>query len=207
MAGVPVQSLDTYLARAVRKGESIAICEQIGDPAKSKGPVERQVVRVVTPGTVTDDGLLEDLLNAEPRECRARGEDPLFGIAYQNWSERPEGQPVRLEYIETRLQGEDEAVTPPPGWHVCGLARIVGRQFVVQRDDDGLLAREVAIQEADADTSLLRDIPEGCRFVAVGGNELHGRRVETDPGLSTLGCLAAGTAPLSRLDNFDEHVH
>ena len=60
MAGVPVQSLDTYLARAVRKGESIAICEQIGDPAKAKGPVERQVVRVVTPGTVTDDGLLEE---------------------------------------------------------------------------------------------------------------------------------------------------
>jgi DNA mismatch repair protein MutS len=60
MAGVPVVSLDTYLARAVRKGESIAICEQVGDPAKSKGPVERQVVRVVTPGTVTDDGLLEE---------------------------------------------------------------------------------------------------------------------------------------------------
>ena len=46
-------------ARLVRKGESVAICEQIGDPAKSKGPVERQVVRVVTPGTVTDDALLE----------------------------------------------------------------------------------------------------------------------------------------------------
>src|SRR6185295_4148289 len=45
MAGVPVQTVDTYLARAVRKGESVAICEQIGDPAKSKGPVERQVVR------------------------------------------------------------------------------------------------------------------------------------------------------------------
>ena len=60
MAGVPVQTLDTYLARAVRKGESVAICEQIGDPAKSKGPVERQVVRVVTPGTVTDDALLEE---------------------------------------------------------------------------------------------------------------------------------------------------
>jgi DNA mismatch repair protein MutS len=60
MAGVPVQTLDTYLARAVRRGESVAICEQIGDPAKSKGPVERQVVRVVTPGTVTDDALLEE---------------------------------------------------------------------------------------------------------------------------------------------------
>jgi DNA mismatch repair protein MutS len=60
MAGVPVQTLDTYLARAVRRGESVAICEQIGDPAKAKGPVERQVVRVVTPGTVTDDALLEE---------------------------------------------------------------------------------------------------------------------------------------------------
>ncbi|MFM7065234.1 MAG: DNA mismatch repair protein MutS, partial [Gammaproteobacteria bacterium] len=59
MAGVPVVTLETYLSRLVRKGESVAICEQVGDPAKSKGPVERAVVRVVTPGTVTDDALLE----------------------------------------------------------------------------------------------------------------------------------------------------
>jgi DNA mismatch repair protein MutS len=58
MAGVPVQALDHYLARLVRLGESVAICEQIGDPATSKGPVERKVVRVVTPGTLTDDQLL-----------------------------------------------------------------------------------------------------------------------------------------------------
>ncbi|MBC7984801.1 MAG: DNA mismatch repair protein MutS, partial [Candidatus Obscuribacterales bacterium] len=60
MAGVPVHTLDNYLARLVRKGESVAICEQMGDPSKSKGPVDRQVVRVVTPGTVTDDALLEE---------------------------------------------------------------------------------------------------------------------------------------------------
>ena len=60
MAGVPHHSVDGYLARLVRKGESVAICEQLGDPAKSKGPVERQVVRVVTPGTITDEALLED---------------------------------------------------------------------------------------------------------------------------------------------------
>src|SRR3954454_16791673 len=59
MAGVPYHSVDTYLARVVRKGESVAICEQIGDPAKSKGPVERQVVRIITPGTVTDEALLD----------------------------------------------------------------------------------------------------------------------------------------------------
>ncbi len=59
MAGVPVQSVEGYLGRLLRRGESVAICEQIGDPAKSKGPVERQVVRVVTPGTVTEDALLD----------------------------------------------------------------------------------------------------------------------------------------------------
>ena len=59
MAGVPVHSVDQYLARLVRGGHHVAVCEQIGDPAASKGPVERQVVRVVTPGTLTDDSLLE----------------------------------------------------------------------------------------------------------------------------------------------------
>ena len=58
MAGVPFHSLEGYLARLVALGESIAICEQIGDPATSKGPVERKIVRVVTPGTLTDDALL-----------------------------------------------------------------------------------------------------------------------------------------------------
>ena len=60
MAGVPYHAVDNYLARLVRLGESVAICEQVGDPATSKGPVERQVVRVITPGTLTDDALLDE---------------------------------------------------------------------------------------------------------------------------------------------------
>ncbi|OGS95932.1 MAG: DNA mismatch repair protein MutS, partial [Gallionellales bacterium RIFCSPLOWO2_02_FULL_57_47] len=60
MAGVPYHAAEQYLARLVRLGESVAICEQIGDPATSKGPVERKVVRIVTPGTVTDSALLEE---------------------------------------------------------------------------------------------------------------------------------------------------
>src|SRR2546423_8330022 len=60
MAGVPFHAVDSYLARLVRKGESVAICEQLTDPAASKGPVERAVVRIVTPGTVTDTALLEE---------------------------------------------------------------------------------------------------------------------------------------------------
>ncbi|MFT4677409.1 MAG: DNA mismatch repair protein MutS [Candidatus Azotimanducaceae bacterium] len=59
MCGVPYHSVDGYLARLVKQGVSVAICEQIGDPATSKGPVERKVVRIVTPGTVTDENLLD----------------------------------------------------------------------------------------------------------------------------------------------------
>ncbi|MGZ5580126.1 MAG: DNA mismatch repair protein MutS [Methylobacter sp.] len=60
MAGIPYHAAEGYLAKLLKYGESIAICEQIGDPATSKGPVERKVVRIVTPGTVTDEALLED---------------------------------------------------------------------------------------------------------------------------------------------------
>lgn len=60
MAGVPFHSLDQYLAKLVKLGKSVAIAEQIGDPATSKGPVERKVVRVVTPGTLVEDSLLDE---------------------------------------------------------------------------------------------------------------------------------------------------
>jgi DNA mismatch repair protein MutS len=60
MAGVPVHSVESYLAKLVRLGESVAIAEQIGDPATAKGPVDRQVTRIVTPGTLTDSELLDD---------------------------------------------------------------------------------------------------------------------------------------------------
>jgi DNA mismatch repair protein MutS len=60
MCGVPFHSLDGYLAKLVKLGESVAICEQIGDPATSKGPVERKVMRIVTPGTLTDADLLPE---------------------------------------------------------------------------------------------------------------------------------------------------
>ena len=92
MAGVPVHSVEGYLGRLLRRGESVAICEQIGDPAKSKGPIERQVVRVITPGTVTEDALLErsraTLLAALLRD----GE--RFGLA---WLELSSGRFTILE--------------------------------------------------------------------------------------------------------------
>ncbi|WP_028387801.1 DNA mismatch repair protein MutS [Legionella fairfieldensis] len=77
MAGVPYHAVESYLARLLKKGESVAICEQIGDPATSKGPVERQVTRIITPGTVTDEALLDakqdNILLAIHRQHEAYG--------------------------------------------------------------------------------------------------------------------------------------
>ncbi len=60
MAGVPVHSVESYLARLIKLGEAVAVAEQVGDVATAKGPVERKVVRVVTPGTVTDSELMAE---------------------------------------------------------------------------------------------------------------------------------------------------
>ncbi|MCG6940088.1 MAG: DNA mismatch repair protein MutS [Thiohalocapsa sp.] len=86
MAGVPYHAAESYLAKLVRAGVSVAICEQLGDPAKSKGPVERKVVRVVTPGTLTDEALLDDrrenLLCAIAEAAPAKGgAGERFGLA------------------------------------------------------------------------------------------------------------------------------
>jgi DNA mismatch repair protein MutS len=80
MAGVPVHAVDGYLARLVRKGESVAICEQVGDPGSTRGPIERGVVRVVTPGTVTDAALLDD--RADTLVASLLQEGARFGLAW-----------------------------------------------------------------------------------------------------------------------------
>jgi len=83
MAGVPYHAADNYLARLVKLGESIAICEQIGDPATSKGPVERKVMRIITPGTVTEDALLNDRQNILLVAIHSEGKQDKqrFGLA------------------------------------------------------------------------------------------------------------------------------
>ena len=73
MAGVPVHAVESYLAQLIKLGESVAICEQIGESGDGKGPVERKVVRVVTPGTLTDAELLDDKRDsAAASRCNAR---------------------------------------------------------------------------------------------------------------------------------------
>lgn len=73
MCGVPFHAVDTYLARLIKLGESVAICEQVGEVGASKGPVERKVVRVVTPGTLTDSNCSTTRANRCCSQCmRAR---------------------------------------------------------------------------------------------------------------------------------------
>jgi DNA mismatch repair protein MutS len=82
MAGVPAHAVEAYLARLVRRGESVAICEQLGDPAKTKGPIERQVVRIITPGTVTDEALLDARSDTLVAAVARDGEGEDFGLAW-----------------------------------------------------------------------------------------------------------------------------
>ncbi len=84
MAGVPAVTLDSYLAKLVRKGESVAICEQRGDPGKTKGPMEREVVRIVTPGTLTDEALLEE--RRDNLLASVFGANGRFGLAWLDLS-------------------------------------------------------------------------------------------------------------------------
>src|SRR5215213_3238040 len=125
MAGVPFHSVDGYLAKLVRKGECVAVCEQMGDPAKCKGPVERQVIRIVTPGTVTEDALLDarrDTLLAAVARDGAR-----FGLAWLDLAAgrftvlQSEGEGALAAEIERLkpaelLVSEDQmrALTPSP---------------------------------------------------------------------------------------------
>jgi len=107
MAGVPYHAAEQYLARLVRMGESVAICEQIGDPATSKGPVERKVVRIVTPGTVTDSALLEEKRdNLLLAMHRANNE---IGLAWLNLAS---GQFVLAEIDAAQLVAELERLRP-----------------------------------------------------------------------------------------------
>jgi DNA mismatch repair protein MutS len=86
MAGVPYHSVESYLAELIAAGESAAICEQIGEPGKTKGPMERRVTRIVTPGTVTDEALLNDRRDNLIACVNHEYKSDIYGIAVINMS-------------------------------------------------------------------------------------------------------------------------
>ena len=152
MAGVPVHALETYLARLVRLKVAAVICEQIGDPATSKGPVERQVSRIITPGTITDDGLLEErrdnLLCAVHQIDKDIGLAALdlsnarFSVMELNDAEALEGELERLQPAELLLSESNtltwlrqrDGVSERSPWHFDPLSarRQLCEQFGVR---------------------------------------------------------------------------
>lgn len=119
MAGVPVHSVENYLAKLIKLGEPVAICEQVGDVATAKGPVERKVVRVVTPGTLTDTELMSDKADAlllALAQHTHRGQT-VHGLA---WLALSSGELSLTECADHEL----------PGW----LARLNAAEVLVERE-------------------------------------------------------------------------
>src|SRR3954469_21996631 len=167
MAGVPYHAVEQYLAKLVKLGESVAICEQIGDPATSKGPVERKVVRVVTPGTLTDAALLSDksdvYLLAMCVAHNRRGVATSVGLAWLNLASGAlrlaEGAPEQgaaalermgpAEILVAGTTADSTSWTPPtgaraltrvPGWHfdvASGTQRLCDQLEVAGLDGFG----------------------------------------------------------------------
>ncbi len=154
MAGVPYHAVEGYLAKLIRMGESVAICEQIGDPATSKGPVERKVVRIVTPGTVTDEALLEErrdnLICAIAQSKESYGLATLditsgrFSVQQLDSAETLAGELERLHPVELIVSEEMSAAPKRSGltrlapWHFeyDSAHRLLCQQFAT-RDLNG----------------------------------------------------------------------
>ncbi len=117
MAGVPFHAADQYLAKLVKLGESVAICEQIGDPATSKGPVERKVMRVITPGTLSDSNLLPEKSERPLLALCIVTEKKLITVGLA-WLSMASGALKMMEFsgnvtsIDNRLQQELERISP-----------------------------------------------------------------------------------------------
>ncbi|MGZ5035919.1 MAG: DNA mismatch repair protein MutS [Usitatibacter sp.] len=153
MAGVPYHSVEQYLAKLVKLGESVAICEQVGDPATSKGPVERRVTRVVTPGTLTDSALLPASRESLLAAVHVAGD--LAGIA---WISLASGRLAVTEVPLARLRAELERLQPAELLASHDLAIAIEPMPAMKRLDpwqfDAAAARrDLARQFATADLS------------------------------------------------------
>jgi len=131
MCGIPYHAAEQYLARLVKLGLSVAICEQVGDPATSKGPVERKVMRIVTPGTLTDSALLDEKRDNLLLSLHQR--NGLLGMAWMNLASGHfyvcetaiDNLPAELERLQPSeiLQAENSNLLPAascrqlPSWH------------------------------------------------------------------------------------------
>ena len=148
MAGVPAHAVDGYLAKLVRQGESVVICEQIGDPAASRGPVERQVTRIVTPGTVTDDALLparrDNLLVAVNIHARCVGLATLDLASGRFGLQEVESETALIDEIE-RLQPSEILLAEGPDLPLGASG--VARKFKPVWQFDTVAGREALMRQ------------------------------------------------------------
>lgn len=149
MAGVPYHAAESYLARLVKMGESVAVAEQIGDPATSKGPVERKVVRIVTPGTVSDEALLDE--RQESLLCAAVAADTSYGLAWLDISSgrfhvTEVNHPVAFDAELARIQPA-ELLVPEDSPLYSKLRQMRGVRARPPWDFDSESARRALIQQ------------------------------------------------------------
>jgi DNA mismatch repair protein MutS len=160
MAGVPYHAVEQHLAKLIRLGESVAICEQIGDPATAKGPVERRVTRIVTPGTVTDAALLE-----AKRDCLLVAIAPSqqrVGLAGLDLA----GGQLRLRDLPaTELPAELERLAPSELLYPEGMYQESGRPW-----REGVASRALPPWHFDTDAATRRLTAQlGTRDLAAYG--------------------------------------
>ncbi|UCF81726.1 MAG: DNA mismatch repair protein MutS [Acidobacteriota bacterium] len=181
MCGFPAKAADSYIQRLVKRGHRVAICEQLSDPKESRGPVDRDVVRIVTPGTATEDALLEPKANAflasiystkkgygaafvdvstgEFHVLEAREMQELLDAVAQFAPKEilyPEDSPCRLT-----LEGEDDPAytpLPPDLFRLKDAERSMREQFEdpAALEASGVVKRPLAVQAAGALLSYLR---------------------------------------------------
>ena len=134
MAGVPFHSVETYLARLIQHGESVAICEQVGEVGASKGPVERKVVRVVTPGTLTDSALLSDKSESLLLAIH-QGPRHALGLA---WLSVTQGEVVLAECAPDELPEWLTRITPGEIIYSAGVTPAFEQQLQTLLTSSGL---------------------------------------------------------------------
>ena len=211
MAGIPVHTAESYLARLLKLGEGVAICEQTGDPSTTKGPVQREVVRIVTPGTVTEDALLDArsinrlvaVCPAPSAAIKARGNG--YGIASLEFASgrfrvlevddasELTAELARLDPVECLVPDQSEAIPGVEGfapqrhadWHFDAVsARRVLTHHFGTRDLSGFGCEhlDLGIAAAGALLAYVQNRYRGdLAHITALGHELRSRMLVLDP--------------------------
>lgn len=193
MAGIPFHSMEGYLARLVALGESVAICEQVSDPAAGKGLVERKIVRTVTPGTLTDDALLpskDDRLIAAMFSTRIRRQ-PRIGLAWMNLANGDfKVSECTPDMLETELHRIDPAElifaesSPSPALDGVTVSRVPDWHF----DTDG--ATDTLLRHFNVDTLAgfgIDELPAAIRAAGAVLRYVHNTQEQALPHIQNIG--------------------